>query len=124
MSYKLSLIKAIPNEMKSLAAYSFKIGAKLIVDELGFVGFTKENLDVNYPEGPDAAPPEDVEAFPGIVSIPCDDNLEAKKQAVLDLYQWSQKLDGNFFRKVEIIKVPEGAPEEEQTSEAWLRKIS
>lgn len=122
-SYKLPLIKAYPVEMKFLTGYAYTLGAKLVVDELGFVGLIKDSLDVNYPNDEDAAPPLDIEAFPGILSLPTSDDLESKKLAIVGLYHWAKNLDFNLYRKIDLIQVPEGAPEEEQTTEAWLAKV-
>ena len=102
-SYKLPLIKALPMEMKYLAAYAYKIGAKLIVDG-ETVGYQKDFQDIHYvSSGEDALPPEGVVPFGSLIAVETADNLEAKKQGVKDVYQWSLKLDQNLFDTVQLI---------------------
>lgn len=120
MSYKLNLIKALPNEMKFLSSYAYTIGAKLIVDEAAWIGFTKEDLEVNYSDDQDAVPPEGVLSYNGVLAVPTEDNLESKKLGIAGLHQWAQKLNSNFYRRVDILQLPEDAPVEEQVATAVI----
>jgi hypothetical protein len=124
MSYKLSLIKALPSEMKFISAYAFKIGAKLVVDDPDCVGFFKEknigglielhNLNLQLEE--DCNPPENVEIAPGAgVAVKTEESLESKKNGILGLYAWAQKLDQNLYHEIEKVQI--------ENSEGYLYTI-
>lgn len=113
MSYKLSLIKALPSEIKFISAYAFKIGAKLIVDDAQCVGLFKEENNgvielhnLTFPPEDDCNPPDNVELAPGAgVAVQTENHLESKKNGVLGLYAWAEKLDQNLYHKIEKINV-------------------
>ena len=143
MSYKLPLLKALPNEVKYLTAYASLMGAKLMVDDPDSIRFIKEYMteitqvegefvtkkmiqqvtNIFYPEDEGAKPPDGIFPFENSLGVPTEDNLDSKKAGVLQIYQWSQKLNQNLYQLVNLVKVPEDAPPEEQTTEAWLSKI-
>lgn len=131
MSYKLPLLKAYPNEMKELNAYAYLLKAKFIVDDPQCIGFTKditdingifvENVNVLYPEVPEAEPPEGVKSFGEFkFSIATENNLDSKKAAVLKIHQWMQKLIENLYQNIRVFKFPENALPEEQENIAIL----
>lgn len=130
MSYKILLLKALPNEMKFLNSYALKIGAKLLVDNPGYVGFVKEQSvngviqqhDLRYPAEQDAAPPDGVSVVPGYVQVLTDNNLDSKKSGIGALYLWSQQLDQSGYNQTVFLSLPEGAPPEEQSLGAMIIK--
>lgn len=124
-SYKIPLLIAKPTEMKALNAYAKKIGAKLLVDEPGWVGFVKEvnenavlvQYPLGYPVEEDAIPPGGVEVVPGQVAVVTEDNLDSKKEGIAALYIWAVNLDQAGYNSIEF--------EENQNQElvAMLQKI-
>lgn len=122
MSYKLSLLKALPNEMKFLNSYALKIGAKLLVDDPNYVGFVKEQsangtvqqYGLRYPAEEDAAPPDGVQTVPDYVQVQSQNNLDSKKSGIAALYLWVQQLEQGGYNKTEF--------QGEQDLEAWLVK--
>lgn len=117
-SYKLPLIKAYPEEMKYLILWAYKLGGKLSVDNPEFVGLQKEHmvqglnqlgdsvltptlLNVSFnDQDPQAMPPDGILSLNGFVLISTEDNVDSKKNAILQLYQWAQKLENNLYSKI------------------------